>query len=441
MRRPSISRSRSARWMPAGFMVVRHGGGSFSVRRVEVIRERSGRRRRPPRRRRGGSRAVRRPAPSERGPRRTPDRPGIRSTANRPSDTGIRRFTTWRPFSFTSIRMRRGRPSLDPLARLVGFDARGRLGRARCRIVGHRVRRGEGVEDRRGLGGGQPALGDEPEDLFERIRHRRRPGPCLPTPPRGRRARRAGPWPWRRPARPPPGPGRMSRRSSPSGSGAGSSSPPAAGPSVDPSTRERVEASSDEPGSGGRGAIGGDGGTGGRGGTGVAGRPPSVEPAPRIRRSPETERNASSAAPSPTTITRRPARPSLRCGSSLVRSPETVRASTRRPAAATTDHVAAQRLDRVGAAAAERAVEPDVAARRLGADGDQAAALDPDVPRDGLRAELDRAGQLEEDVTGDRVDVDATRGILEMQVAGGGPVALVAPQALGRRPSRSRCRR
>src|SRR4029079_323928 len=51
--------------------------------------------------------------------------------------------------------------------------------------------------------------------------------------------------------------------------------------------------------------------------------------------------------------------------------------------------------------------------------------------RDGLRAQLDRSGQLEEDVAGDRVDVHATRGMLEMQVARGSPVALVAPQALG----------
>ena len=113
--------------------------------------------------------------------------------------------------------------------------------------------------------------------------------------------------------------------------------------------------------------------------------------------------------PSPTTSVRRPIRPSLWCGSSLVRSPDTVRASTRMPVVATRLTSPLRVSKRMVAAAVDRAVDPDVAARRATAASSQPprTAMSPETER--IVSKAASAGELDSRLAGNGVDLDLAR--------------------------------
>ena len=112
--------------------------------------------------------------------------PGTWRSAARPSDSGIRRLRTVRPASVTWTRSVRGGPSSDrerPLARRSVAAVVGASDRDRA----ERERRGAGR-----LLGGEPALGDQAQDLVERVVRHRRPRRGSVGPPADRALRAGG---------------------------------------------------------------------------------------------------------------------------------------------------------------------------------------------------------------------------------------------------------
>ena len=86
--------------------------------------------------------------------------PGTWVIAARPSDSGMRRLMTVRPASVTSTRSVWA--GVSPRPPLTGGAGSGRTTAALGRSV-------ERVEDRPGLLGRQPALGDQPQDAVEGV--------------------------------------------------------------------------------------------------------------------------------------------------------------------------------------------------------------------------------------------------------------------------------
>ena len=274
----------------------------------------------------------------------------------------------------------------------------------------------EGVDDRRGLLGGQAALGHEPEDLVERISHR-----SLHP------ARRAAPSPRRR----------RSRRARGRGGCRGGSPRRHPHPGSSPAPEIAAVAAAERGRHRGRGGLRSPTAAaqraerGGAGATGAANRPVG-RCGPTTRRSPETDRNWSSTAPSPTTSERRPGPPVDACGRSLLRSPATVRAVIRRPPVREQDRVAADGRDRVRPGA-ELARQADVAARRGQPHAVDASALDRHVAGHRLDGEPDRAIDLGCATSPETVSVvTSPPAVDQAKVARCRPQVLLAAEAAGR---------